>query len=112
MTRNAEAVLAGSFKADPNARVCWYRNRQGKAIAFAATGFRMQFIYFEVSFAMRIGDDYSHTHGDHWGGVRGLDLKNEDVASGKVKLIPPADFMDYTVAENVFAGNATTSRSP
>lgn len=26
---------------------------------------------------------YSHTHGDHWGGVRGL-IKEEDVRSGKV----------------------------
>ena len=53
---------------------------------------------------------YSHTHGDHWGGVRGLDLKDEDVASGKVQIIAPADFMDFTVAENVFAGNAMNRR--
>ncbi len=53
---------------------------------------------------------YSHTHGDHWGGVRGLDLKNEDVASGKVQIIAPVDFMDFTVAENVFAGNAMNRR--
>jgi alkyl sulfatase BDS1-like metallo-beta-lactamase superfamily hydrolase len=53
---------------------------------------------------------YSHTHGDHWGGVRGLDLKDEDVASGKVQVIAPVDFMDFTVAENVFAGNAMNRR--
>jgi alkyl sulfatase BDS1-like metallo-beta-lactamase superfamily hydrolase len=53
---------------------------------------------------------YSHTHGDHWGGVRGLDLKDEDVASGKVQIIAPVDFMDFTVAENVFAGNAMNRR--
>ena len=53
---------------------------------------------------------YSHTHGDHWGGVRGLDLKDEDVASGKVQIIAPADFMDFTIAENVFAGNAMSRR--
>jgi alkyl sulfatase BDS1-like metallo-beta-lactamase superfamily hydrolase len=53
---------------------------------------------------------YSHTHGDHWGGVRGLDLKEEDVASGKVQVIAPVDFMDFTVAENVFAGNAMNRR--
>jgi alkyl sulfatase BDS1-like metallo-beta-lactamase superfamily hydrolase len=53
---------------------------------------------------------YSHTHGDHWGGVRGLDLKDEDVASGKVQIIAPVDFMDFTVAENVYAGNAMNRR--
>ncbi|MCE2931474.1 MAG: MBL fold metallo-hydrolase [Hyphomicrobiales bacterium] len=53
---------------------------------------------------------YSHTHGDHWGGVRGLDLKDEDVASGKVQIIAPIDFMEFTVAENVFAGNAMNRR--
>lgn len=53
---------------------------------------------------------YSHTHGDHWGGVRGLDLKDEDLASGKVQIIAPVDFMEFTVAENVFAGNAMNRR--
>jgi alkyl sulfatase BDS1-like metallo-beta-lactamase superfamily hydrolase len=38
---------------------------------------------------------YSHTHGDHWGGVRGL-IKEEDVRAGKVEVIAPADFMDFT----------------
>ena len=53
---------------------------------------------------------YSHTHGDHWGGVRGLGLKDEDVASGKVQIIAPVDFMDFTVSENVYAGNAMNRR--
>jgi len=53
---------------------------------------------------------YSHTHGDHWGGVRGLGLKDEDVASGKVPIIAPVDFMDFTVSENVYAGNAMNRR--
>jgi alkyl sulfatase BDS1-like metallo-beta-lactamase superfamily hydrolase len=53
---------------------------------------------------------YSHTHGDHWGGVRGLDIRDEDLASGKVQIIAPADFMDFTISENVFAGNAMNRR--
>jgi alkyl sulfatase BDS1-like metallo-beta-lactamase superfamily hydrolase len=52
---------------------------------------------------------YSHTHGDHWGGVRGI-LKEEDVRSGKVPVIAPVDFMTHTVAENVYAGNAMNRR--
>jgi alkyl sulfatase BDS1-like metallo-beta-lactamase superfamily hydrolase len=52
---------------------------------------------------------YSHTHGDHWGGVRGV-VSPEDVASGKVALIAPRDFMQFTVSENVYAGNAMNRR--
>ena len=52
---------------------------------------------------------YSHTHGDHWGGARGL-ISEEDVRSGKVQVIAPADFMDFTISENVYAGNAMNRR--
>ena len=52
---------------------------------------------------------YSHTHGDHWGGVRGI-VDEADVRSGKVLLIAPIDFMDFTVSENVYAGNAMSRR--
>ncbi|MDE4909651.1 alkyl sulfatase dimerization domain-containing protein [Methylobacterium sp. 092160098-2] len=52
---------------------------------------------------------YSHTHGDHWGGVRGI-LKEDDVRSGAVPVIAPADFLVHTVAENVYAGNAMNRR--
>ena len=52
---------------------------------------------------------YSHTHGDHWGGVRGL-LDEADVRSGKVEIIAPVDFMNFTVSENVYAGNAMNRR--
>ncbi|RLT96053.1 MAG: MBL fold metallo-hydrolase [Ketobacter sp.] len=52
---------------------------------------------------------YSHSHADHFGGVRGVvDLK--DVQSGKVKVIAPVGFMDHAVAENVYAGNAMNRR--
>ncbi len=52
---------------------------------------------------------YSHTHGDHWGGVRGI-VDEADVRSGKIPIIAPIDFMDFTVSENVYAGNAMNRR--
>ncbi len=52
---------------------------------------------------------YSHSHGDHFGGVRGL-VDINDVAAGKVEIIAPRDFMDFAVAENVYAGNAMNRR--
>lgn len=52
---------------------------------------------------------YSHTHGDHFGGIRGL-ITPEDVAEGRVEIIAPQDFMQFTISENVFAGNAMNRR--
>jgi alkyl sulfatase BDS1-like metallo-beta-lactamase superfamily hydrolase len=52
---------------------------------------------------------YSHTHADHWGGVRGI-VDEADVRSGKIPLIAPVDFMQFTVSENVYAGNAMNRR--
>jgi alkyl sulfatase BDS1-like metallo-beta-lactamase superfamily hydrolase len=52
---------------------------------------------------------YSHSHADHWGGVRGI-LDENDLASGKIEVIAPRNFMEYTISENVFAGNAMNRR--
>ena len=52
---------------------------------------------------------YSHTHGDHWGGVRGI-VNEADVRSGKIPVIAPIDFMEFTISENVYAGNAMNRR--
>jgi alkyl sulfatase BDS1-like metallo-beta-lactamase superfamily hydrolase len=52
---------------------------------------------------------YSHTHVDHWGGVRGL-VKDADLKSGKVPIIAPRDFMAHLISENVYAGNAMNRR--
>jgi alkyl sulfatase BDS1-like metallo-beta-lactamase superfamily hydrolase len=52
---------------------------------------------------------YSHNHGDHWGGVRGV-ITDEDVSSGRVEVIAPVGFMNNLVAENVYAGNAMNRR--
>jgi linear primary-alkylsulfatase len=52
---------------------------------------------------------YSHTHGDHWGGVRAI-VDEADVKAGKVPIIAPVDFMEYAVSENVYAGNAMNRR--
>jgi alkyl sulfatase BDS1-like metallo-beta-lactamase superfamily hydrolase len=57
-----------------------------------------------------VGVVYSHSHVDHFGGVRGV-ADEADVASGKVMLIAPAGFMDAAISENVFAGNAMSRRT-
>ena len=52
---------------------------------------------------------YSHSHGDHWGGVRGI-VDEEDVRAGNVEIIAPRGFMQFAVSENVYAGNAMSRR--
>jgi len=52
---------------------------------------------------------YSHNHGDHWAGVRGI-VEEADVRSGKVQIIAPRNFMDHAISEQVFAGNAMNRR--
>ena len=52
---------------------------------------------------------YSHSHADHYGGVRGV-VDEKDVKSGKVPVIAPSGFMEHAVAENVYAGNAMNRR--
>jgi len=57
-----------------------------------------------------VGVVYSHSHVDHFGGVRGV-VEEADVASGKVMVIAPENFLHEAIAENVLAGNAMTRRS-
>lgn len=53
---------------------------------------------------------YSHSHVDHYGGVRGV-VNEDDVKAGKVKIFAPEGFLDHAVAENVMAGNAMSRRA-
>ena len=53
---------------------------------------------------------YSHSHLDHYGGVRGV-IDEADVRSGKVQVIAPIGFMQHAVTENVYAGTAMIRRA-
>lgn len=53
---------------------------------------------------------YTHSHADHFGGVRGV-VDQADVAAGKVPIIAPDGFMEYAISENVLAGNAMNRRA-
>ena len=46
---------------------------------------------------------YSHSHGDHFGGVAGL-CSQAQVDAGEVNVIAPSGFMYHAVAENVIGG--------
>ncbi|KQU90410.1 hypothetical protein ASD00_03270 [Ensifer sp. Root31] len=51
----------------------------------------------------------SHSHGDHFGGIRGV-VDDAALAAGKVQIIAPKGFMNEAIAENLYAGNVMTRR--
>ncbi|ALO45280.1 alkyl/aryl-sulfatase [Pseudohongiella spirulinae] len=53
---------------------------------------------------------YSHSHIDHFGGVRGV-VDEADVSAGRVQIYAPVGFMEEAISENVYAGNAMTRRA-
>lgn len=53
---------------------------------------------------------YTHSHTDHYGGVKGI-ISEADVKAGKVQIIAPAGFMDEAISENVLAGNIMSRRA-
>jgi alkyl sulfatase BDS1-like metallo-beta-lactamase superfamily hydrolase len=53
---------------------------------------------------------YSHSHVDHYGGVKGV-ASDEDVQAGRIAVIAPDGFMEAVGGENVLAGNAMTRRA-
>lgn len=53
---------------------------------------------------------YTHSHGDHFGGVKGI-VSDADVAAGKVQIIAPEGFMEHAVSENLIAGPAMSRRA-
>jgi alkyl sulfatase BDS1-like metallo-beta-lactamase superfamily hydrolase len=52
---------------------------------------------------------YTHSHRDHYGGVKGV-VNEADVASGKVAVIAPEGFLEHAVSEGVITGNAVRRR--
>lgn len=53
---------------------------------------------------------YTHSHADHFGGVRGV-VAQEDVDAGRVPILAPEGFVRHAVAENVYAGTAMARRA-
>ncbi|MGA9925253.1 MAG: alkyl sulfatase dimerization domain-containing protein [Isosphaeraceae bacterium] len=53
---------------------------------------------------------YTHSHVDHYGGVKGV-VSEDEVRSGRVTVLAPEGFLEEAVSENVFAGNAMGRRA-
>ncbi|MGN7701580.1 alkyl/aryl-sulfatase [Cellulosimicrobium sp. 22601] len=53
---------------------------------------------------------YTHSHVDHFGGVKGVTTQ-EDVDAGRVPVLAPEGFLEHSIVENVYAGVAMARRS-
>ena len=53
---------------------------------------------------------YTHSHVDHFGGVKGV-VSAEQVQAGEVPVWAPAGFLEHAVSENVLAGGAMARRA-
>lgn len=53
---------------------------------------------------------YTHSHVDHFGGVKGVTTE-EDVNAGRVPVLAPEGFVEHAVSENVYAGTAMSRRA-
>lgn len=53
---------------------------------------------------------YTHSHVDHWGGVKGV-VADADMQAGKVRIIAPEGLTKEMISENALAGNAMKRRA-
>lgn len=52
----------------------------------------------------------THSHADHYGGVLGI-VDQKDVASGRIPVYVPDDFLFEVMSENAYAGNIMSRRT-
>lgn len=57
-----------------------------------------------------VGVLYTHSHVDHFGGVKGI-TSQADVEAGRCVVIAPDGFIEHAVEENVYAGPAMARRA-
>jgi alkyl sulfatase BDS1-like metallo-beta-lactamase superfamily hydrolase len=53
---------------------------------------------------------YTHSHADHYGGVKGV-ISEDEVRAGKVRIFAPEGFTAEAMSESLLAGNAMTRRA-
>ena len=53
---------------------------------------------------------HTHSHVDHFGGVRAV-VSDGDLAAGRIQVIAPVDFLEESVSENILLGNVMSRRA-
>ncbi len=70
----------------------------------------MELVYKHLGKKPVVAVIYTHSHVDHWGGVKGV-ITQEEVDSGEVKVIAPEGFLEHAISENIIAGNVMPRRA-
>ena len=70
----------------------------------------MELVYQHVGTKPVVAVIYTHSHVDHWGGVKGV-ISEADVKAGTVKVIAPEHFVEHAISENIIAGNVMSRRA-
>lgn len=79
-------------------------------ISASTAGAGMELVYKHVGRRPIVAVIYTHSHVDHWGGVKGV-IAEADVRAGRVKVIAPEHFLEHAISENVIAGNVMSRRA-
>ena len=70
----------------------------------------MELVYQHVGRKPIVAVIYTHSHVDHWGGVKGV-IDEADVKAGKIKVIAPEHFLEHAISENIIVGNVMSRRA-
>ena len=60
--------------------------------------YALNLLYKHVGVKPILAVIYSHTHSDHFGGVKGM-ISDDDVSSGKVRILAPDGFVEWVLKE-------------
>ena len=72
--------------------------------------YALQLLFDHVGARPIVAMIYSHTHSDHFGGVKGM-ISEEDVKSGDVRVIASEGFTEWVVKEQGMAAEGMPSRN-
>lgn len=70
----------------------------------------MELVYQHVGRKPIFAVIYTHSHVDHWAGVKGV-IDEADVEAGKIKVIAPEHFLESAISENIIVGNVMSRRA-
>lgn len=72
--------------------------------------YALRLLYEHVGERPIVAMIYSHTHSDHFGGVKGM-ISDADVSSGEVRVIASAGFVEWVLKEQGIAAEGMPSRN-
>ena len=72
--------------------------------------YAMNLLYEHIGRRPVVAVVYSHSHSDHFGGVKGV-ISEEDASSGRVRVIAPEGFTEWVLKEQGLAAEGMASRN-